>query len=1149
MAISERTPGLAPHRSSAPTSLARAGWRVTARSAVTALSVAAVAALGLMAVGTGPAAAVPVAGGSISGKVTSATAPGVGLTGVCVAAAGATTVYETTATGAGGTYTITGLPTGTYSVQFSTAHGCASPTDANYATQWYEGASVPNSTKAVKVHVVTGNATTTIDAAMLVGGSISGTVTDATTTADLATVCVTATPRAPGGGGFTKPLTWTATTEGNGTYTIGHLSPALTYNVVFTYCGGTGTGFVPQWFNDTASGAPYSTGATAVSVIATEGTEVNAALAPGGSISGKVTTSPADTPLSGICVQAQSAVTHPSTLWISMTATTGTTGDYTIRNLPAGEYGVQFAWGCWNNTGLWASQWWDHATTWTKATGVTVAAGALVTGISAALYKAATISGKVTEAATPTVGISGICVWATNATTGVSNSAWQTATGAGGTYAVKGLPPGSYTLEYLNGCTNTGNWVTQWWEHRTTPFPATTSVSVGAGTTVTGIDVEMAPAGSISGTVTTATTGKSVADACVSAVSATSAPGATFGASAWWATTDTNGTYTLTGLAPGNWYVRFSGGACPTQVFATQWFDGIPPGSTAKPPGGAAKVAVTAGTTATGTDAALADTLGTLTGTPSTATAGSVANTLTFTYKAPAAGVSSADLDLAVPLGWSAPSTTATAPGYTTSTCGTVATSTLTVDDQRHHLVGAPDLHHHLRREDGRRHRGGGPVLAGHGHLRRLPAGHGHLRPAHRHGGRPGPAAPRWDNRPGHADRDHHHRDRADHSDRQHQDDHAGRHSAGRGAAYGDHHHLVHRRHGVLPVPTGTTGYVVGFAFSWVTLTTTTPKATKAITMTVTDPAIKVNDVIYVIEHTKPVKVGTATSPGTVTVTFTTDPVFLVASPTPAPPPPAPTATGYDLVGAGRRGLRLPGPRADRRLLRLAPGLGVVPAEPVVGMVPTVGDRGYFLVASDGGVFSFGNAPFLGSLPGDRVTPAAPITGIVAANTDRGYFLVGEDGGVFAFGSVPYLGSLPGEGVTTDNIVGIASTPSGNGYWLVAWTGTVYAFGQAKHFGTAKGAPTPVSAIAGTPTGGGYWIATEGGSVYAYGNAKSFGTLPALKVTPTLPVIGIVHTTGTQGYWLLGTDGGIFAFGDAHFYGSLPGLTVHVMDIVGAVPN
>jgi len=260
--------------------------------------------------------------------------------------------------------------------------------------------------------------------------------------------------------------------------------------------------------------------------------------------------------------------------------------------------------------------------------------------------------------------------------------------------------------------------------------------------------------------------------------------------------------------------------------------------------------------------------------------------------------------------------------------------------------------------------------------------------------------------------------------------------------------------------------------------------------------------------------------------------------------------SGYDLVGSDGGVFVFPTGNPGGFYGSL-PGLGVTPNKPVVGMVPTVTDKGYFLVAQDGGVFSFGTAPFLGSLPGLHVTPSQPIAGIIAADTDRGYFLVGKDGGVFAFGTVPFLGSLPGRGISVDNIIGIASTPSGNGYWLVSATGTVYGFGAAQSLGTAKGSASPVSAIAGTPTGGGYWITTQNGTVYAFGNAKkpSPGTLPAIGVSPVRPVIGIVHTADTAGYWLIGSDGGIFAFGDAPFVGSLPGLTVHVTNVVGAVPT
>ncbi|MDA8340662.1 MAG: hypothetical protein M0007_00310, partial [Actinomycetota bacterium] len=47
---------------------------------------------------------------------------------------------------------------------------------------------------------------------------------------------------------------------------------------------------------------------------------------------------------------------------------------------------------------------------------------------------------------------------------------------------------------------------------------------------------------------------------------------------------------------------------------------------------------------------------------------------------------------------------------------------------------------------------------------------------------------------------------------------------------------------------------------------------------------------------------------------------------------------------------------------------------PIVGMAATPDGHGYWLVASDGGVFSFGDATFLGSMGAKHLN--APIVGM-----------------------------------------------------------------------------------------------------------------------------------------------------------------------------
>jgi hypothetical protein len=74
-----------------------------------------------------------------------------------------------------------------------------------------------------------------------------------------------------------------------------------------------------------------------------------------------------------------------------------------------------------------------------------------------------------------------------------------------------------------------------------------------------------------------------------------------------------------------------------------------------------------------------------------------------------------------------------------------------------------------------------------------------------------------------------------------------------------------------------------------------------------------------------------------------------------------------------------------------------------MSMAPDADGDGYWLVASDGGIFAF-NAPFFGSTGSLKLNK--PISGIVASPTGGGYLMVAQDGGIFSFGDVPFYGSL-----------------------------------------------------------------------------------------------------------------------------------------------
>jgi len=100
-------------------------------------------------------------------------------------------------------------------------------------------------------------------------------------------------------------------------------------------------------------------------------------------------------------------------------------------------------------------------------------------------------------------------------------------------------------------------------------------------------------------------------------------------------------------------------------------------------------------------------------------------------------------------------------------------------------------------------------------------------------------------------------------------------------------------------------------------------------------------------------------------------------------------------------------------LVPIAATSGVNPAaalqlnSPVVGMAATPSGGGYWLVAADGGIFSFGDAAFQGSTGNLALT--SPVVGMAPTPSGSGYWLVAADGGIFSFGDATFLGSgLPG---------------------------------------------------------------------------------------------------------------------------------------------
>ncbi|MBW4077101.1 MAG: hypothetical protein HIU84_01025, partial [Acidobacteria bacterium] len=192
-----------------------------------------------------------------------------------------------------------------------------------------------------------------------------------------------------------------------------------------------------------------------------------------GSISGVVSVLVAGSPLSDICISAQTTGGN-----FGGATTSAVDGTYTISGLAAGGYTVWFN-DC-NQTGNYASQYYDGATggtsSYQSATSVSVTVGATTSSINAQMSAGGSISGTVTNGST---GLAGICISAQSTGGGLGGAA---TTGSTGTYTISGLAAGSYKVQF-NDCNQTGNYASQYYTTTggTSSYQSATSVSVTVG--------------------------------------------------------------------------------------------------------------------------------------------------------------------------------------------------------------------------------------------------------------------------------------------------------------------------------------------------------------------------------------------------------------------------------------------------------------------------------------------------------------------------------------------------------------------------------------------------------------------------------------------------------------------------------------------
>ena len=316
------------------------------------------------------------------------------------------------------------------------------------------------------------------------------------------------------------------------------------------------------------------------------GVASSASAAEDGQIAGRVISAVTKAPIEGVepCAASVPVTSLPGTCTL-----TNANGEYTIPSLPAGEYIITFIV---HDSSL-DYQYYNHKYDYSEADPVLVAAGQTAGGIDGELGEvggsfASELAGRVTDTSTK-AAIKGIEVCAYEYKSSEESPPEHCATtGASGEYALPGLPPGEYVVEFADPVNSNLNYVRQYYSAKSS-FSEATRIQLPALTTKYHIDAELSVGGRIGGDVTNAVTGAAIEDVLVCASLSNSEIGEC-------AVTDSLGEYTIPALPAGQYVVGF---LAVQGSYLTQYYQGNYVASEARP------VAVAAEVTTAGIDAAM----------------------------------------------------------------------------------------------------------------------------------------------------------------------------------------------------------------------------------------------------------------------------------------------------------------------------------------------------------------------------------------------------------------------------------------------------------------------------------------------------------------------------------------------------------------
>ncbi len=411
-----------------------------------------------------------------------------------------------------GAYTISGLATGSYKLRFSAS---------GYIDRW--SGDTPDQNGAALIAVIAPNVTSGVNAVLAMGGRISGTVTGSDTGAGLPWMNVAVYRAATG-----QQIAY-GYTDSSGAYTFSGLASG-SYRLQFY----GGDGYIGQWYsnkeqfstaNDIVVTAPNITGG------------INVTMIKGGAISGTVVDELTGTPVQNTEVTTYDAV---SGIYVNTTYT-DSSGNYSIAGLKSGNYKLKF------QALTYQPQWFNGAAHQTAATAVSVNAPNTTPGTNAALSRGATITGTITDSVSG-AAIANVYLYAVNVSTGEPFG--SATTDSAGTYSITGLPSGTYRLR-ISPPSNS-NYSAKWYGSQDSYLCADT-VTVTAPGITTGINDQLSPTGTISGRVTDVATGLGVSPLSVYLQNISTGMLMVLNF-----TSDSSGSYTITGAPDGSYYLIYN---------------------------------------------------------------------------------------------------------------------------------------------------------------------------------------------------------------------------------------------------------------------------------------------------------------------------------------------------------------------------------------------------------------------------------------------------------------------------------------------------------------------------------------------------------------------------------------------------------------